>query len=162
MNNQDMQEMDNMLLRLCLMDKSFPALYGALCNLEKKWQTSSPVKMWVKALAARHKLAKSKRPDLLLPQLFVDLDPHEAVVVEAILLCILCNDRNYYCLPPLLFELGQMLLAHGDTWRIVKEEISESEKQYIQDGHEVSGEHYPSIVVPTKSQQDNSLAHEEE
>ena len=36
MNNQDMQEMDNMLPRLCLMGKSFAALYGALCNLEKK------------------------------------------------------------------------------------------------------------------------------
>ena len=157
MNNQDID-----LLNLCLEDSLFAALYEGLCKLEKKLQTSSPADMWVKALSARHKMAQSKRPDLLLQQLFVDLEPHEAVVVEAILLCILCNDRNYYCLPPLLFELGQMLLAHGDTWRIVKEEISESEKQYIQDGHEVSGEHYPSIVVPTKSQQDNSLAHEEE
>ena len=70
------------LLNLCLEDSLFAALYEALCNLENKWHTSSPVDMWIEALSARQKLSKSRRPDLLLRQLFVGSNPNEAVVVK--------------------------------------------------------------------------------
>ena len=80
------------LLTICLEDSLFAALYDALCNLETKWHTSSPVDMWIEALSARQKLSKSRRPDLLLRQLFVGLNPNEAVVAKAILMWILFNE----------------------------------------------------------------------
>ena len=46
------------LLTICLEDSLFAALYDALCNLETKWHTSSPVDMWIEALSARQKLSK--------------------------------------------------------------------------------------------------------
>lgn len=118
--------------------------------------------MWVKALSARHKMAQSKRPDLLLQQLFVDLEPHEAVVVEAILLYMLLNEDRSTESSPLLFKLCQMLKARDDIWNIVYAEFRESEKQNEQKGYEIRQEDYSNMEIPTKSQQDNSLAHEEE
>ena len=70
------------LLNICLEDSLFAALYEALCHLETKWHTSSPVDMWIEALSARQKLSKSRRPDLLLRQLFAGSNPNETVVVE--------------------------------------------------------------------------------
>ena len=129
MNNQYKESLN---LRLFLMDDLFASLYGGLCNLESKWQTSSPIDMWVRALSARYKLSQSKRPDLLLQQLFVNLKPNEAVVVEAIIMCILINEDRSTAPSPLKDALARMLLAHIDTWRIVHDEFRESERQYEQ------------------------------
>lgn len=146
MNNQDID-----LLDICLEDSLFAALYEGLCKLEKKLQTSSPADMWVKALSARHKMAQSKRPDLLLQQLFVDLEPHEAVVVEAILLYMLLNEDRSTESSPLLFKLCQMLKARDEIWNIVYAEFRESEKQNEQNGHEVRQEDYSNMEIPTKA-----------
>lgn len=152
------------LLGLCLEDSLFAALYEGLCNLESKWQTSSPVDMWVRALSARHKLSQSKRPDLLLRQLFVNLKPNEAVVVEAILMCILINEDRSTAPSPLKDALARMLLAHIDTWRIVHDEFRESENQNEQKEYKVCQVDYSNMTIPTKAceqepQQDKKLAH---
>lgn len=152
------------LLDLCLEDSLFAALYEGLCNLESKWQTSSPVDMWVRALSARHKLSQSKRPDLLLRQLFVNLKPNEAVVVEAILMCILINEDRSTARSPLKDALARMLLAHSDTWSIVYEEFRESENQNEQKEYKVCQVDYSNMTIPTKAceqepQQDKKLAH---
>lgn len=159
MNNQDID-----LLNLCFEDSLFAALYGGLCNLESKWQTSSPVDMWVRALSARHKLSQSKRPDLLLQQLFVDLKPNEAVVVETILLYMLVNEDRSTESSPLKDALLQMLITRDDTWSIVYEEFRESENQNEQKEYKVCQVDYSNMTIPTKSceqepQQDKKLAH---
>ena len=112
------------LLNICLEDSLFAALYEALCHLETKWHTSSPVDMWIEALSARQKLSKSRRPDLLLRKLFAGSNPNETVVVEAILMWILFNEDRNIGKSPLKDALSIMMLEHHETWNIVYSEFS--------------------------------------
>lgn len=153
------------LLNLCFEDSLFAALYGALCNLECKWQTSPPVDLWIKALSARQNLSKSTRPDLLLRQLFVGLKTNEAIVVKAILMWMLFNEDRSTEISPLKDALAKMLTTHGEAWNTVYAEFRESEKQNEQMGYNVSQMDYsnneiPSQVCANESPHDNSLAHE--
>ena len=126
------------LLTICLEDSLFAALYDALCNLETKWHTSSPVDMWIEALSARQKLSKSRRPDLLLRQLFVGLNPNEAVVAKAILMWILFNEDRSTGKSPLKDALARMLLEHHETWNVVYSEFRKSESRNEQMGYEIT------------------------
>lgn len=160
MNNKDIN-----LLNLCLEDSLFAALYEALCRLENRWQTPSPEDMWIKALSARHDLSKSKRPDLLLWQLFTELNQHEAVIVEAILMWVLFNEDRCTEKSSLKDALAEMLMAHGEEWETVSSEFRESENHNEQKGYNVSQTDYSQNAVPTEMHmrersQDSSLAHE--
>lgn len=160
MNNKDID-----LLNLCLEDSLFAALYEALCNLESKWQTSSPEDMWIKALMARHELSKSKRPDLLLRQLFVDMEQHETVIVEALLMWMLFNEDRCMEKSTLKDALAKMLMAYGDDWNTVYAEFRESESHNEQMGFNVCQTDYSNNAVPSEMHsrelsQDSSLAHE--
>ena len=153
------------LLTICLEDSLFAALYDALCNLETKWHTSSPVDMWIEALSARQKLSKSRRPDLLLRQLFVGLNPNEAVVAKAILMWILFNEDRSTGKSPLKDALARMLLEHHETWNVVYSEFRKSESRNEQMGYEITQTDYSKNAVPTKVQcqeisQNCNLAHE--
>lgn len=153
------------LLNLCLEDSLFAALYEALCNLENKWHTSSPVDMWIEALSARQKISKSRRPDLLLRQLFVGSNPNETVVVKAILMWILFNEDRNTQKSPLKDALARMLLEHIETWNVVYSEFRESESRNEQLGYEITQTDYSQNAVPTKVQcqeisQNCNLAHE--
>lgn len=153
------------LLNLCLEDSLFAALYEALCNLENKWHTSSPVDMWIEALSARQKISKSRRPDLLLRQLFVGSNPNETVVVKAILMWILFNEDRNTQKSPLKDALARMLLEHIETWNVVYSEFRESESRNEQLGYEITQTDYSKNAVPTKVQcqeisQNCNLAHE--
>lgn len=152
-------------LNICLEDSLFAALYEALCNLENKWHTSSPVDMWIEALSARQKLSKSRRPDLLLRQLFVGSNPNEAVVVKAILMWILFNEDRSTEKSPLKDTLRSMLLEHHETWNVVYSEFRESESRNEQMGYEICQTDYSKNAVPTKVQsqelsQNCNLVHE--
>lgn len=147
MDNQDKKFLS---LRLFLLDDLFASLYGALCKLEAKYQTSSPEKMWERVLLAACKLSRSKRPDLLVQQMFVDLEPNEALIVEYMLLRKLCSYRGDFCRPSLLFKLGEMLLAHGYKWRIVYAKFRESERQYEQKKYKDCITAYSNKAIPTK------------
>lgn len=153
------------LLNICLEDSLFAALYEALCNLENKWHTSSPVDMWIEALSARQKLSKSRRPDLLLRQLFVGLNHNEAVVVKAILMWILFNEDRNTGKSPLKDALARMLLEHHETWNIVYSEFRESENRNELMGYYITQTDYSQNTVPTKVQcqelsENCNLAHE--
>lgn len=153
------------LLNLCLEDSLFAALYEALCNLENKWHTSSPVDMWIEALSARQKISKSRRPDLLLRQLFVGSNPNETVVVKAILMWILFNEDRNTQKSPLKDALARMLLEHIETWNVVYSEFRECESRNEQLGYEITQTDYSKNAVPTKVQcqeisQNCNLAHE--
>lgn len=153
------------LLNICLEDSLFAALYEALCNLEDKWHTSSPVDMWIKALSARQNLSKSKRPDLLLRQLFVDSNPNEVVVVKAILMWILFNEDRSTEKTPLKDALARMLSEQSETWNVVYSEFRESESRNEQMGYDICQTDYSQNAVPTKVQcqkisQNSNLAHE--
>ena len=153
------------LLNFCLEDSLFAALYEALCHLETKWHTSSPVDMWIKALSARQKISKSRRPDLLLRQLFVGSNPNEAVVVEAILMWILFNEDRNTGKSPLKDALARMLLEHHETWNVVYSEFRESESRNEQMGYDITQTDYSKNAVPTKVQyqelsENCNLAHE--
>lgn len=153
------------LLNLCLEDSLFAALYETLCNLENKWHTSSPVDMWIEALSARQKISKSRRPDLLLRQLFVGSNPNETVVVKAILMWILFNEDRNTQKSPLKDALARMLLEHIETWNVVYSEFRESESRNEQLGYEITQTDYSKNAVPTKVQcqeisQNCNLAHE--
>ena len=153
------------LLNICLEDSLFAALYEALCNLENKWHTSSPVDMWIEALSARQKLSKSRRPDLLLRQLFAGSNPNETVVVEAILMWILFNEDRNIGKSPLKDALAIMLLEHHETCNIVYSEFRESESRNEQMGYDITQTDYSKNTVPTKVQcqklsQNCDLAHE--
>ena len=153
------------LLNICLEDSLFAALYDALCNLETKWHTSSPVDMWIEALSARQKLSKSRRPDLLLRQLFVGLNPNEAVVAKAILMWILFNEDRSTGKSPLKDALARMLLEHHETWNVVYSEFRKSESRNEQMGYEITQTDYSKNAVPAKVQcqelsQNCNLAHE--
>lgn len=153
------------LLNFCLEDSLFAALYEALCNLESKWQTSSPTDMWIKALSARHDLSKSKRPDLLLRQLFTDMNQHEAIIVKAILMMMLFNEdrsKEESCLKD---ALGKMLMAYGEEWNIVYSEFRESESRNEDMGYNVRQTDYSNNTIPIEMKvqdlpQNLSLAHE--
>ena len=147
MNNQDKESLN---LRLFLLDDLFASLYEALCKLEAKYQTSSPEKMWEMVLWAECKLSRSKRPDLLVRQMFVDLEPNEALIVESMLLRKLCSYRGDFCRPTLLMKLGGMLLAHGYKWRIVYAKFRESERQYEQKKYKDCLTDYSNKAIPTK------------
>lgn len=153
------------LLNICLEDSLFAALYEALCNLENKWHTSSPVDMWIEALSARQNLSKSRRPDLLLRQLFVGSNPNEAVVVKAILMWILFNEDRSKVKSPLKDTLARMLSEHIETWNVVYSEFRESESRNEQMGYDITQTDYSQNDVPTKvlcqeSSQDSNLVHE--
>lgn len=153
------------LLNICLEDSLFAALYEALCNLENKWHTSSPVDMWIEALSARQKLSKSRRPDLLLRQLFVGSNPNEAVVVKAILMWILFNEDRSIEKSPLKDTLKSMLLEHHETWNVVYSEFRESESRNEQMGYEICQTDYSKNAIPTNVQsqelsQNCNLVHE--
>ena len=153
------------LLNICLEDSLFAALYEALCHLETKWHTSSPVDMWIEALSARQKLSKSRRPDLLLRKLFAGSNPKETVVVEAILMWILFNEDRNTGKSPLKDALAIMLLEHHETWNIVYSEFLESESRNEQMGYDITQTDYSKNAVPTKVQcqeisQNCNLAHE--
>lgn len=153
------------LLNLCLEDSLFAALYEGLCNLEKKWHTLSPVHMWIEALSSRQKLSKSRRPDLLLRQLFVGSNPNEAVVVEAILMWILFNEDRNTEKSPLKDALARMLLEHHETWNVIYSEFRESESRNEQMGYDITQTDYSKNAVPTKVQcqelsENCNLAHE--
>ena len=153
------------LLTICLEDSLFAALYDALCNLETKWHTSSPVDMWIEALSARQKLSKSRRPDLLLRQLFVGSNPNEAVVVKAILMWILFNEDRSIEKSPLKDKLKSMLLEHHETWNVVYSEFRESESRNEQMGYEICQTDYSKNAIPTNVQsqelsQNCNLVHE--
>lgn len=153
------------LLNFCLEDSLFAALYEALCHLETKWHTSSPVYMWIKALSARQKISKSRRPDLLLRQLFVGSNPNEAVVVEAILMWILFNEDRNTGKSPLKDALARILLEHHETWNVVYSEFRESESRNEQMGYDITQTDYSKNAVPTKVQyqelsENCNLAHE--
>lgn len=143
------------LLNICLEDSLFAALYEALCNLEDKWHTSSPVDMWIKALSARQNLSKSKRPDLLLRQLFVDSNPNEVVVVKAILMWILFNEDRSTEKTPLKDALARMLSEQSETWNVVYSEFRESESRNEQMGYDICQTDYSQNAVPTKVQVKN-------
>lgn len=160
MNNKNIA-----LLNICLEDSLFAALYEALCNLENKWQTSSPTDMWIKALSIRHDLSKSNRPDLLLSQLFTDLDQHETIIVKAILMWMLFNEDRSMEESCLKNSLAKMLIAHGEEWNTVYSEFRESESRNEQMGYNVRQTDYSNNAFPAEihSQElpiDNSLAHE--
>lgn len=153
------------LLNLCLEDSLFAALYEALCNLENKWHTSSPIDMWIEALSARQKLSKSRRPDLLLRQLFVGSNPYDAAVVKAILMWILFNEDRSTEKTPLKDELAKMLSKHCETWNVIYSEFRESESRNEQMGYDITQTDYSNNEVPTKVQyqelsQNCNLAHE--
>ena len=153
------------LLNICLEDSLFAALYEALCHLETKWHTSSPVDMWIEALSARQKLSKSRRPDLLLRKLFAGSNPNETVVVEAILMWILFNEDRNIGKSPLKDALAIMLLEHHETWNIVYSEFRESESRNEQMGYDITQTDYSGNAVLTKAQcqklsQNCDLAHE--
>lgn len=153
------------LLNLCLEDSLFAALYEALCNLENKWHTSSPVDLWIKALSARQKLSKSRRPDLLLRQLFVDSNPNDAVIIKAILMWILFNEDRSTEKTPLKDALARMLSECGETWNIIYSEFRESESRNEQMGYDITQADYSNNAVPTEMYspeltQGCNLAHE--
>lgn len=153
------------LLNLCLEDSLFAALYEALSRLQQIWQTPSPVDMWVMALSARRNLDKSRRPDLLAGQLFGDADPHEAVVVEALVMWMLVNEDRNKKASPLKTALAVMLRKHGETWETVREEFRESEKRNEQAGYYVSQADYSdndmaAAMCAHESPQDDSLVHD--
>lgn len=160
MNNKNID-----ILNLCLEDSLFAALYEALRNLESKWQTSSPEDMWVKALSARHDLSKSNRPDLLLRQLFVNMEQHEAIIVKAILMWMLFNEDRCMEESPLKDALAKMLAAHDEDWITVYAEFRESESRNEQMGFNVCQTDYSNNAVSSEMHnlelsQDSSLAHE--
>ena len=140
------------LLNICLEDSLFAALYEALCNLENKWHTSSPVDMWIEALSARQNLSKSKRPDLLLRQLFVGSNPNDAVVVKALLMYILFNEDRSTENSPLKSVLARMLSEQSETWNVVYSEFRESENRNEQMGYDICQTDYSQNEVPTKVQ----------
>lgn len=152
-------------MNLCLEDSLFAALYEALCNLESNWQTPSPADMWIKALSVRYDLSKSNRPDLLLRQLFVGMEQHEAVIVKATLMWMLFNEDRCMEKSPLKDALAKMLKAHGEEWNTVYSEFQESESRNEQMGYNVCQTDYSNNAVPTEMHnrersQDSSLAHE--
>ena len=160
MNNKDIN-----LLNLCLEDSLFAALYEALCNLESNWQTPSPADMWIKALSVRYDLSKSNRPDLLLRQLFVGMEQHEAVIVKAILMWMLFNEDRSMDKSSLKDALAKMLMTHGEEWNTVYSEFRGSESRNEQMGFNVCQTDYSSNSAPSEMNnqvrsQDSSLAHE--
>ena len=160
MNNRDV-----VLLGICLEDSLFAALYGGLSGLADKWQMSSPVDMWVKALELRRGLAGSTRPDLLLPALLAGENTHEAVVLEALVMYMLFNENRGSDKSPLRDVLARMLGAHGEAWKVVYEEFRRSEGENEQCGYRVCPADYANSAVLARvgaheSTQDGGLAHE--
>lgn len=160
MNNKSID-----LLNLCLEDSLFAALYEALCNLETRWQTPSAADMWVEALSARHDLSKSNRPDLLLRRLFSDMEQHEAVIVEALLMWMLFNEDWSKEKSPLKDALAKILRGHDEDWDTVYSEFRESERRNEQTGFNVCQTDYRNNAVSTelynrKQAQDSGLAQE--
>lgn len=140
------------LLNICLEDSLFAALYEALCNLQNKWHTSSPVDMWIEALSAKQELSKSIRPDLLLRQLFVGSNPNEAVIVKAILMWMLFNEDRSKGQSPLKDALAKMMLEHVETWNVVYSAFRESESRNEQMGYDIIQTDYSGNAVLTKAQ----------
>lgn len=153
------------ILNLCMEDDLFCALYNALSFFEKEWHTSSAVDLWVDALQARRILNSTKRPDLLLNQIFANSVASEALLVEALLMWMLFTEDWSTDVSPLKDSLSRQLMTHGDAWNTVYEKFRESEGQNEQMGYSISLCDYRLKEIPTMIQEeeftnDENLAHE--
>ena len=78
------------LLKVCLEDELFAALFKALIYFEKEWETGTPVEVWVSTLIARGELVDIPHPELFVERLFDDLPDDKALLCKAVLFWMRC------------------------------------------------------------------------
>lgn len=127
---------DNQLLNLCFEDSLFAALYPALLHLHQKWESSAPVALWLKALDTKESLHGSRRPDLLLATLFVDMPLPDALLTQALLLWMLMVEDGDKP-SPVKDNLCRRLAAHDEEWRTIYEWFSKSEADNESMGYQI-------------------------
>lgn len=155
MNKEDIN-----LLNLCLEDSLFAALYDTLCLNAKKWGTFSPVDIWLRALSARKTLSESRRPDLLLHNLFCEYKEEDEVSIEFVLFFMLINEDRNNTKTLLKDELALMIMSHGEIYEELHKAFRNSEDRNERKGFYVCQTDYSNYEVPTEMYEQNiDLAH---
>lgn len=153
------------LLNLCMEDDLFCALYEALCVFEKEWHTAQPVELWVEALQARKMLYGTRRPDLLLPQLFANMPSNDALITEALLMWMLFTEDWNTNATPLKDALSHLIVGFGEAWQRVYTEFRKSEQHNEELGYNIKQCVFYSKDIPFSAIEDShakgsSLVHE--
>lgn len=136
---------ENRLLILCLEDSLFAALYQALKHLTQEWQTASPVTLWANALEAKDQLANSRRPDLLLPNLFAQIPLLDGLISQSLLLWMLFAEEPSLEPSPLRNALCTELQKHKERWRTIYEYFRESEADNETKGYQIEPHYFASL-----------------
>lgn len=136
------------LLKVCLEDELFAALFKALSYFEKEWKTGTPVEVWVSALMARGELVDTPHPELFVERLFDDLPDNKALLCEAVLFWMLTVEDWSTKVTALKETLARMLLGYGERWNTVFSLFRDSEVEYEKMGHSVKQCDYVGKKLP--------------
>ena len=136
------------LLKVCLEDELFAALFKALIYFEKEWETGTPVEVWVSTLIARGELVDIPHPELFVERLFDDLPDDKALLCKAVLFWMLTVEDWSTKVTALKDTLARMLLGYGERWNKVFSVFRESEEDYKKLGYSVKQCDYAGKRLP--------------
>ena len=137
-----METTEAQYLNLCLRASLFCALYNALCRLKQRWQTQTPVSIWITALQVRRNLAEAPYPERMIDSLLEGMTPHDTLLVGMVLMYMLCAEEDWNESSHLKIRLSSMLLAYGKEYQEVYAEFYQSENEYEQMGNKVNPADY--------------------
>lgn len=140
-----MNNKETLLFDLCIQDQLFCTMYKPLNMMHKKYNSPSPINVWMSSLIIIHEILESPRPDMKANMLLENADMSIIGVVLYILFVEnMDNPQEYSEVKDILCGM----LNQCEHWQEFYEQVRLSEDQEEQNGRYVRTTDYKSKIIP--------------
>ncbi len=146
-----MNSQEHLLLQVCMQDQLFCTMYGPLTHMHRKYQSPSPVAVWMESLSALHEICESPRPDLMAEEI---LDGADMCIVATLFYMLVTQEMSSGKDDAELKDELCSLLARSEHWKEFYDMVRSSEAREEAHGRFVAETDYSSKVISSYNNYD--------